>query len=93
VDFVDRDVLRSDQRRFDQTIPAGRLPVGIVEIEYLAAGAVHGQAGRVGVGDDVGLDLAGSGGKHINLEQIILPVPIRPAGDRPDTAVGVQVMV
>ena len=75
VDFVDGNVLRADQGRFRQSLPTGRLPIGVIQIENLAARAVHGQADGVGVGDDVVLHLAGTVDVDFHFVQVVLPFP------------------
>ena len=47
---------------------------------------VRRQRDRVRVGDEVALDLPGRRHVHLHLVQVVLPVPGRLAGDRPDAA-------
>ncbi len=90
VQLVDDDVLRRGQRRPLPPVPALRLQVGVVEVDDLAAGAVHRQADRVRVGHQIRLHRAGAGGEDGHLVEVVLAVPLRLAGQRPHAGVGVD---
>jgi hypothetical protein len=60
--FVDHDVFGGVQFRFFELIPSLRLIGFVQKVDDLAAFAVGREAERIGIGHQVGLDLAG--GRH-----------------------------
>src|SRR5262249_10017660 len=84
VQLVEDDVFRGGEGRLAQRPPARRLQRRGGEVYDLAAPAVLGEVDRVGIRDQVVLDLSRRAHEDLDLVLVVATVPGRRAGGGPD---------